>query len=49
MMLEDIARTYGMTDYYDNIGGKIYQLSQATEAPDNSGGALSSCNRCNGR
>lgn len=36
MMLEDIARTYGMTDYYDNIGGKIYQLSQATEAPDNS-------------
>lgn len=36
MMLEDIARTYGMTDYYDNIGGKIYQLSQAMEAPDNS-------------
>lgn len=35
MMLEDIARTYGMTDYYDNIGGKIYELSQAMEAPDN--------------
>lgn len=34
-MLEDMARTYGMTDYYDNIGGKIYELSQAMEAPDN--------------
>lgn len=36
MMLEDIARTYGMTDYYDNISGKIYQLSQTMESPDNS-------------
>lgn len=36
MTLEGIARIYGMTDYYDNISGKIYQLSQATEAPDNS-------------
>lgn len=35
MMLEDIARTYGMTDYYDNVGGKIYELSQTIEAPDN--------------
>lgn len=37
MMLEDIARIYGMgADYYDNIGNKIYELTQATEAPDNS-------------
>lgn len=35
MMLEDIARTYGMTDYYDNIGGNIYELPQTMEAPDN--------------
>lgn len=29
MRLEDIAKTYGMVDYYDNIGGKIYHLSRA--------------------
>lgn len=23
MRLEDIAKTYGMNDYYDNIGGRM--------------------------
>lgn len=30
MRLEDIAKTYGMNDYYDNIGGRIFHLSMAS-------------------
>lgn len=29
MRLEDIADMYGMNDYYDNISGRIFHLSQA--------------------
>lgn len=32
MKLEDIARTYGMNDYYDMVTGRIYKLSEATDA-----------------
>lgn len=32
MKLEDIARTYGMNDYYDMHTGRIYKLSEATNA-----------------
>lgn len=29
MYLEDIAKSYGMIDYYDIITGRIYELSKA--------------------
>ena len=29
MTLEEIAKTYGMHDYYDPLTGNIYQLSEA--------------------
>lgn len=32
--LEQIAQMYGMTDYYDQHTGTIYQLSNAVEACD---------------
>lgn len=32
MKLEDIARSYGMNDYYDMHTGRIYKLSEATDA-----------------
>ena len=32
MMLEEIARMYGMNDYYDQITGKVYELSNAIES-----------------
>ena len=35
MRLEEIVKTYGMQDFYDSIGGKIYKLSEALEASDN--------------
>lgn len=38
--LEEIAKTYGMNDYYDQVGGKIYELSNAMEDPDNEGELL---------
>lgn len=34
MMLEDIVKTYGMIDYYDNVGGKTYELSKAIKDRD---------------
>lgn len=32
MMLEEIARMYGMNDYYDQTTGKVYELSNAIES-----------------
>lgn len=34
MMLEDIAMVYGMIDYYDNVGMKIYKMSKAIDDGD---------------
>ncbi len=34
MSLEEIAKVYGMTDYYDISTGKIFKLSQAIDAGD---------------
>lgn len=34
MKLEDIAKSYGMNDYYDMNTGRIYKLSEATDAGD---------------
>lgn len=34
MKLEEIARTYGMHDYYDMASGRTYQLSNATATDD---------------
>lgn len=38
--LEAIVKTYGMNDYYDQVGGKIYELSNAMEDPNNEGELL---------
>lgn len=37
MKLEDVVKIYGMNDYYDNVTGNIYKLSQAV---DNGNGML---------
>ena len=29
MMLEDVAKKYGMYDYYDNMSGRIFHLGSA--------------------
>lgn len=34
MMLEEVARQYGMHDYLDNCAGKIFQLSNAIKDAD---------------
>lgn len=31
MRLEEIARMYGMNDYYDMHTGRVYHLSEATD------------------
>lgn len=36
MYLEDVAKHCGMVDYYDNVGGKIYELSEAVADPESS-------------
>lgn len=35
MKLEEIAKMYGMHDYYDMHTGRTYALSQAKQNPDN--------------
>lgn len=35
MSLESIVDTYGWEDYYDMATGRIFQLSKATSAGDN--------------
>jgi hypothetical protein len=34
MRLEEIARSYGMNDYYEMSTGRTYLLSKAMENPD---------------
>ena len=34
MSLEEIAKTYGMNDYYDMYTGKVYHLSRAIDNGD---------------
>lgn len=31
MLLEDVAREYGMVDYYDHVYSRVYELSRAVE------------------
>lgn len=33
MKLEEIAKTYGMVDYYDQHTGYTYKLSEASDTP----------------